>query len=397
MSDKEIKVVYSDKKVLSVYRKDNGRWRPTVGNGSLHPYVQMENSIECLDKEFFDALRKAAFAHGDDPLLVWFEGNAQAYIGFREKLDECSFGQPSRVKYVQPGTEDTFPLAESSADLSAGETLFIDTPIEVGNRTTLVHKTLCIGESVDIRAAVVCEHCEILIESRAQIRVGEHGSLTLKNCTIKSAEDGTIWRFPKKFATLLAAYGPLRMEGCLVEGIVIDSLDQWAVEAGHAEVYDTKFAGCEGNFFKVSRSYSCSGTKFIGKNLTIENHKGRFLGNRDSLYGTVGDMDRVVLKNCNFRFSPRIRGPWRPWDSGIKDGIFMGFTGRMTDCTFTAEGYPANWGGICLTLTGEIEDCTFTNCSRIVTEDTDFENCVFTKCDVRDVNDDFEDEDEEEE
>lgn len=291
--------------------------------------------------------------------------------------------------------EDSSAVEESSADLATDETLRIDAPVDVKNCTTLAHKTLCIGEWVCIQTDVVCDQCEILIESKAQILVNKNGSLTLKNCTVKSAEDGAFWRFPYEYACLLEARGPLKMAGCLVEGIVIDALDQWAVatDAGHVEVYDTKFAGCKGNFFKVSHS----GTTFSGENLTVENHRGKFLGNRIWSYDAISDDGRVFLKNCDFRFSPRTIASKCSLDICIEDGAFMEFTGRMADCTFTAENYPADWGGGCLSLRGRIEHCTFTICSQIVTDEVDFCNCTFEHCSVRNMNDNFEDEAEGEE
>lgn len=274
----------------------------------------------------------------------------------------------------------------------------VNTNREFWKDAALMNQVLYLNAKVDIGANVVCENCEIRIAPRAYVDVWQSGSLNLKNCVIKGAEPGEVWRSKDKYGCLIQSSGVLKIENCRVENLTIDSTEQWAVNStGRVKLEKVDFCGCVGNFFR-------SDINFLAAEVKTENFEGQFfsspedplkklLGNRsedeeDDLWDETEDEDEDELDDdseeereydciafacCDFSFAPRKKHHFSvpPFIKVTDFNVILG-------CNFTAQGDSDQWDSCCLSLArSDTESCAFNDCVKIVSKHSTFKNCSF--------------------
>lgn len=103
MNDKKIKILVNENSgEMSFYRMEGGRWCLIDDSDDyLRPYTHENASSTIWDNAFFHALRQAVFAQDEEQLEIWFEGSADAYNDFHERLDDCKSVENVCIKRVK--------------------------------------------------------------------------------------------------------------------------------------------------------------------------------------------------------------------------------------------------------------------------------------------------------
>ena len=254
---------------------------------------------------------------------------------------------------------------------------------EITEDFTLNRRILYLGANVDIYANVVCEDCEIQIGSNTQIDIEKNASLKLKNCVVKGAESGGVWRSKNKYRCFVHSSGIMEFEQCRIENLTIDSTEQWAVRStGRIALDHVNFYDCIGNFFS-------SGPKFLAEHVKTENFSGQFFSNLEDPSKVKGSMSKFWIPiddkdkdekfksasflYCDFNFAPR-----KKYNFSVPPFMEFMDVNVMEHCNFTAQGDSDQWNSCCLSLVKSVlGNCTFNGCVKILSKKSEFEDYSF--------------------
>lgn len=435
MNTKEMKIVFDENsKRMSFYRMEGGRWcLIDSSDDNLRPYLCVPMTVDCLNENFFKALRIAVPVSENERFRIYFAGMeadrdalerrfAERHIEilFIEKepcqstgkqaqgqtSSESAPGQEGDCQSAGEQSQGQETIPEEQTDENTGllkepedcewswrknfrelcrtekEVIRVCENQITEKHLVLVNKIIVLQAHVSISARIECIHCSVFVVGEdngpASVDIMGEGALWLKHCTIENPKNKAWSHSRRKPFLKIFDGGELHIYDSFFLKLAVNNKNCLVENEGICHIVDTDFQKCSGNFFE-------NRAEFCGAWLRVGNFAGQFISN--STLSTPKNRRTSRLENCQFSF-----GRKQIKNDDHTPQTFLQFEGIVRYCRFEMQDEFDVFGKAqpqIIVHGGEIKSiidkCMFRITGKMkVTGNVQLSSCEFENCTVLD-------------